>query len=98
MANATGSAQLKKLFTKRDDVVCNSGRLQLGIQSVHQPLILGRHPGRTVPRMTALGLNATDRHKRFSADVYHVATQGEGEQCRLREAELAGADKHDVVL
>src|SRR6185436_8384703 len=54
--------------------------------------------GWAVARMTALRLDATDRHHRLASDVDHVATQREGKQRGFRETELAGANEHDIVL
>src|SRR5262249_45206640 len=45
-----------------------------------------------------LRLDAADREQRLASDRDDVASQGEGKERRLREAEFPRADEHDAVV
>ena len=98
MPDATGSAELENLFSKSDNVVGQAMGLGRWIQPPHQPLRLGRHARRAMPRMTPLRLDATHRKHRLPADIDHVATQGETQHGAVGKAQLPGTDEYHILM
>ena len=60
--------------------------------------MLRRDAGRTVICVTALCLDATDRHHRFAADVDRVAAQGKCEDGRLGKTQFSRSDEEDSLM
>src|SRR5262249_40432247 len=75
MLDAAGARQCEKLFAQRENVVRESNRLRFWIQSVAEPLILGRHASRALIGMTPQRLDTADREQRLAADIDEIAAE-----------------------
>src|SRR5262249_34995883 len=98
MSDATGAAERKQLSPKVHDVVCQPGRFQIRVDAANQPGVLCGDAGRTVIRVTTLGLDAADRQERLPADRNQIATQSEREEHTLRKSELSRTYKHHAFV
>src|SRR5699024_1057226 len=78
-------------------VVVQPVGLERRVESADEPRVLRRHTGRAGVRVALLRLDAPDGQHRLTRHLDHVDTQGEGDECVLRQAELAAADEGDAV-
>ena len=98
MRDAARAREREQLAAQRAHVVrVRATDFSAGSRPRGEPRALRRDAGRAVAGVAALRLDAADRHHRLAPDVDHVAAEREREQRRVGEAELAGADEHDVL-
>src|SRR5262249_54839715 len=68
MFDAARAREGEELLAERHDVVGKPSRLERRIESTNEPSIVRRDPGRTVIRVAALRLNASNREQRLASD------------------------------
>src|SRR5262249_33191225 len=96
--DAARARERKQFLSKREQVVGETDRFQIRIETVREPRTLGGYPGRTLVCVATHSLNAADRQKRLASDIHEVATQRKGHEGRIGESEFSGADEYHMVV
>jgi len=86
MWHAARAAQREYVFPQREDVIRQPSGLSGGIDATHKPGVLRRHSRRAMVGVTALCLDAPDRHHRFASDVDRVAAERGAADCQMCES------------
>ncbi len=79
------------------DVADQAFGLEFWVQPADEPFVVGGDAGGAVVGVALLGLDAADREHGLAGHVDDVATHGHGDDGPVRETQLAGADKQDLV-
>src|SRR5699024_9851232 len=87
--HTAGLGDSQQIAPQSTNIIGRAHRLQVGVQPVHQPWILGGDPGRAAVGVAPLRLNTSDRHHCFARNVDHVAAQRERDRGVIGQSTLA---------